>query len=147
MNTQAIEERFWNRVVWNGDEDECWEWNAAQDGYGYGLAWDGKRVVRSHRLCYGLLIGPIPEGHQLHHECENPRCCNPWHLRPVTPHQHKTIHGQSGAAGENAVKTHCKYGHHLSGGNLYVTPEGRRKCRECHVRRQHEYLSRKKEVV
>jgi hypothetical protein len=36
-----------------------------------------------------------------------------------------------GPAAENAMKTHCIHGHPLSGDNLYVDPEGKRKCQTC----------------
>jgi hypothetical protein len=29
------------------------------------------------------------------------------------------------------MKTHCKYGHELSGDNLYLSPKGLRGCRQC----------------
>jgi len=32
---------------------------------------------------------------------------------------------------ENSAKTHCKHGHPLFGGNLYLRPDGNRGCREC----------------
>lgn len=39
--------------------------------------------------------------------------------------------GQSGAGGVVIPRTHCKRGHSLSGGNLYLAPSGERVCREC----------------
>jgi hypothetical protein len=35
-------------------------------------------------------------------------------------------------------KTHCKYGHPLSGDNLYVRPSGKSQCRQCLSDRQRE---------
>lgn len=36
-------------------------------------------------------------------------------------------------------KTHCKYGHELSGDNLYVSPKGARSCRMCQRDRERKY--------
>lgn len=36
--------------------------------------------------------------------------------------------------GPRPVKTHCKYGHELAGDNLYLAPDGKRRCRKCQVR-------------
>lgn len=41
----------------------------------------------------------------------------------------------NGRRGPRKLKEVCKHGHPLSGDNLYVKPDGRRECRECH--RQH----------
>lgn len=46
----------------------------------------------------------------------------------------------------HAAKTHCKYGHPLSGENLYVFG-GQRVCKACHARRKRECLARKKSQV
>lgn len=44
----------------------------------------------------------------------------------------------------NALKTHCKYGHELSGENLMVLPKQRR-CRTCHNRTSAEGIARAKQ--
>jgi hypothetical protein len=33
-------------------------------------------------------------------------------------------------------RTHCRYGHLLAGDNLYIQPDGKRRCRACNRRRQ-----------
>jgi hypothetical protein len=35
--------------------------------------------------------------------------------------------------GPRKPKSHCPHGHELSGDNLYIAPDGRRKCRACRV--------------
>jgi len=42
-----------------------------------------------------------------------------------------------------SFKTHCPRGHLYSGENLYVAPDGSRKCKACCVRRNVEYQERK----
>lgn len=93
--------RFWSKVV---KTEFCWLWTGAAhkkaDGYGRVDA-NGKRFL-AHRFAYELLVGPIPEGHELDHVvCENTRCVNPAHVEPVTPE----IHGhRSGVASGRARK-------------------------------------------
>jgi hypothetical protein len=36
--------------------------------------------------------------------------------------------------GKRPPKTHCKYGHPFAGDNLYLAPDGKRRCRACQVR-------------
>lgn len=66
--------------------DGCWEWRASRRGYGYGeiLIGPGKKKAPAHRVMYEYFVGPIPEGLELDHLCENPRCVRPDHLEPVT---------------------------------------------------------------
>jgi hypothetical protein len=37
-----------------------------------------------HRVLYEALIGPVPDGLVLDHECCHRGCVNPYHLEPVT---------------------------------------------------------------
>jgi hypothetical protein len=76
----TIEEKFRSGYTKNM-ETGCWEWNKATAFHGYGVInWKGK-IIRVHRLSYELANGPIPDGMQVLHECDNPCCCNPDHLR------------------------------------------------------------------
>lgn len=103
----------------------CWIWTAVKTKDGYGRFRCNGKIV-AHRFSYELHHGPVPEGLELDHLCRNHSCVNPAHLEPVT---HK-VNMQRGI-GYWIRKTHCPEGHPYSGGNLYVTKDGYRKCRTC----------------
>lgn len=108
----------------------CWIWTAAHSRNGYpqirvGGAADGSAKY-AHRVIYELLIGPIPDGHDLDHLCRQTLCVNPGHLEPVT-------HGENVRRGGNAAKTHCPAGHPFNDENTYHPPSHptHRLCRSC----------------
>lgn len=109
----------------------CWDWTGylRQDGYG-GSSWDCRPIV-THRLTYRMFVGAIPTGMHIDHLCRRRNCCNPCHLEAVTPRVN-ALRGV-GAAAVNALKTHCKNGHELTGNNviLYGKNNRQRQCRIC----------------
>lgn len=80
---QHIQDRFWDRVDARSPE-ECWDWklSLAEDGYGSFSVWsNGKiRTYKAHRVAYTLHHGDISGDNLVLHECDNRRCCNPYHL-------------------------------------------------------------------
>jgi hypothetical protein len=61
-------------------ESGCWEWTGARLHFGHGrIRCDGK-MWRTHRLAYDEWVGPIPDGLDVLHKCDNPPCFNPDHL-------------------------------------------------------------------
>lgn len=109
--------------------DGCWVWLGALSK-GYGIVQRGGKRHYAHRYAYERAVGPIPEGLELHHVCENPRCVRPDHLVPVTRKNHP-----GNTADIRRSITHCPKGHPYSGDNLYVWRDKRgrphRKCRTC----------------
>lgn len=85
--TGTVAHRFFDRCA---IPDGCWLWTGSLKGNGYGsFAWDGK-TQHPHRVSYELFVGPIPEGMQIDHICNNPRCVNPRHLSPAWPVENLT---------------------------------------------------------
>lgn len=69
-------------------EDDCWEWTGAHIRKGYGMIRDANMENRlAHRVMYELFVGPIPEGMNICHICDNPKCVNPNHLYAATQSQ------------------------------------------------------------
>ncbi len=59
-------------LIWTGTKN---------DGRGYGrIGYQGKHWL-VHRLVYELCVEPIPPGMQVNHECYQPDCCNPLHIK------------------------------------------------------------------
>lgn len=80
MNVIPIElAHFWSKVKIEG-WDDCWLWQAATRGKGYGVF----RKVSAHRYAYQKHRGPIPDGLLIRHMCGNKRCVNPAHLETGT---------------------------------------------------------------
>lgn len=70
--------RFWDKVLIG---DGCWIWAAARTKTGYGTVGVGNgKTSQAHRVSWELCVGPIPDGMQVLHKCDNPPCVNPDHL-------------------------------------------------------------------
>src|ERR1043165_7742132 len=90
---ESFERRFWSKVEKAGPVvydrlGPCWVWNGARarrlsGTLTYGVirhADHARRGVYAHRASYELAFGPIPEGLDVLHRCDNPPCVNPSHL-------------------------------------------------------------------
>lgn len=87
----ALPPRFLNKIDFR--VDGCWQWTGAKHHhqrfpeYAYGMfAAKGtpESITGAHRFAYEATVGPIPEGKEIDHQCQNKLCVNPAHLRAVT---------------------------------------------------------------
>jgi len=129
FTTAALPDKIAARI--QADEHGCWLWLGGHS-QGYAQIWyknpaePRRRSYRGHRLTYLLLIGDVGPGLVLDHLCGVRGCINPGHLEPVT------IEENSRRAGLAKRRDECSQGHPLAGKNLYVKPDGSRRCRKCH---------------
>jgi hypothetical protein len=69
---------FWKNVNRNTRPGECWIWYEGRRHHGYGRI--GSLQEGAHRVAWELTNGPIPDGLDVLHKCDNPPCVNPDHL-------------------------------------------------------------------
>lgn len=108
----------------------CLEWMGWRTAVGYGSTSFRCKPHATHRLMYLAAIGPIPDGMQVLHSCDNPPCMNPRHLSLGSGQENMQQSVERGRHFE-AMKTHCDRGHELAGENLYVCRDKRRHCKTC----------------
>ena len=78
-----VTEGFWEAVATPPDMSPsvCWEWTGSKNKQGYG--YKGKSLA--HRVAYEVTRNrPIRPGYVIMHLCDNPSCCNPYHLKEGT---------------------------------------------------------------
>lgn len=82
-------ERF-GELVAAGEPGECWEWQGnriRENGYGrLTITVEINKYVQIYAHRIALHLAGIELGFQdkVLHSCDNPPCCNPYHLRPGT---------------------------------------------------------------
>lgn len=116
----------------------CIEWTGTVTPKGYGLFYDGTKMVAAHRWAYQQTISPIPDGLQIDHLCRNRRCVNVAHLEVVTAKEN-----QARSPFDPERRTHCPSGHEYTDANTYRRPgTNSRACRACHKRRNEVYQAK-----
>ena len=108
-------------------EGECTVWDGPVTDRGYGSVWHAGKQRLVHRAVWEQSVGPIPADLTIDHLCRNKRCVNVAHLEVVT----RSENSRRALAG----RTHCKWGHALTGDNVRLQPRAggatRRVCKTC----------------
>lgn len=81
MRQRNTPDTFWRRIL---KSENCWIWiGALRSGYGelsFVSITGSYNPIGAHVVAWILTNGPIPEGMDVLHKCDNPPCCRPDHL-------------------------------------------------------------------
>jgi hypothetical protein len=146
MTSPYSDERFFREVFWShvNKTGSCWEWmgwtigkRGKRDAYG-AITRQGRRIL-AHRQSYEWMIGPIPDGLEIDHLCNNPMCVRPDHLKAVT-HRENVLRSATGIMAIHFRQSHCKYGHELT---VDRYEPKRRRCEVCQTAAIKRYVAKR----
>jgi hypothetical protein len=125
-------ERFFEYILlppFNLRELLCWHWLGRVPKSGYSIFRWGGKTREGHVFSLLNARGPLPDGYETDHLCRRKDCVNPFHLEAVP--QRVNILRSFCLPAINARKTHCIYGHELSGKNLKIALRLGKETRIC----------------
>lgn len=96
-------ERFQTKYKIN-KKSGCWNWTASLSDKGYGFFYfPPKNMIGAHKAAWKLYRGNTKGLHVLH-DCDNPRCVNPKHLKLGTHQDNMRDRDSRGRQDEKIVR-------------------------------------------
>ena len=118
------------RKLFIEQENGCWLPIAKPGILGYWqIPYSGRRLM-AHRVSYMLHVGSIPDGMQVCHSCDDPRCSNPAHLW-IGSNRRNHLDCIEKGRHANTEKSHCKRGHEFTHENTRIDSGRKRTCLTC----------------
>lgn len=91
-----------------GYKSPCWIWQGNKDIHGYGRIRVQSVYIKSHRLLWITRNGLIPDDLCVCHNCDQPACCRPDHLRLDTSPENIRERTRKGRTAHGATNAHAK---------------------------------------
>lgn len=123
---------------------DCIPWHLSLNAQGYGQKMVKGKLWRAHRWVWTQAYGPIPEGMQVNHHCDDRACVNPAHLYLGTQKDNVRDMVDRGTKATPWVrKERCPAGHLYAETEVF-RPNGQRYCSLCHRRHTRESERRRR---
>ena len=134
---RTLAEQFMDHVAPEPNSG-CWLWIGSIDHKGYGGLRVAGELKRATHVSLAVAGTFIPAGMCVLHRCDVPACVNPDHLFVGTLKDNTQDMIRKGRGSKpppstpgRGAKELCGRGHPMSGGNLYLSPKGARRCCAC----------------
>lgn len=119
---------------------DCILWQGGRS-HGYGVRHYKGETEKVHRIAWLEAGRGIPDGHVIHHVCENKLCFNLEHLECMSRRDHSSLHN------DRRGITHCSSGHEYTPENTRIKGGRYRSCRTCERRRQKHYYRQQRKAA
>jgi hypothetical protein len=109
LSGRSPAEHFWSFVDRSGGPDACWPWTGGRDDDGYGrfcVDVATRPCVRAHRYVLELVGLEAFPWEDAAHKCDNPPCCNPAHLEPLSHRENMRQMAARGRARGGRTRRH-----------------------------------------
>lgn len=124
LSTQ--DERIYDRLDQNidrSDKDGCHVWQGATTKGGYGVMHIAGYTILAHRAVHAINTGDTA-AEVVMHTCDNPKCCNPQHLRSGTHQENMDDMHMKGRWNKGNCGHHLKDRANHPRSRPVATPEG-----------------------
>lgn len=120
-------------MKWPFKKKSCLEWKGLLDEDGYGRVKVNNTDTRIHRAFFEMWYGvKLEKSDVLLHQCDNPRCFNPFHLRKGTQAENiADMDAKGRRVSASSFVTHCPHGHEYTPENTRIYKDGKRRCKLC----------------